>query len=260
MQKNKLSRQQGVTLLLSIILLAAIVAITFSIATVLMVEIRSSGDLSRTEPTWYAASASTEEYLFQVRKKISSAGFPFTTSVNNISVAGNINSVTDPIEQLKVSAGSNSFAATQNHYQFYNPSVSAGHNPYTDPSGYSKVQITYLNTAVGGQVHVYLCQFIPTQSFDCTNPNNSSFMIYQDTTPLNQGDTVTIDASSGFDPAKQQELIIYGSGTYDRYIQIKTWDLNGVPKGLPYYGTTAVDIHGTGASITRGVRLKIPNN
>jgi len=48
--KFKKNRQSGVTLLLAILILSSIMAISFSLATILFVEIRTSGDFIRTEP------------------------------------------------------------------------------------------------------------------------------------------------------------------------------------------------------------------
>jgi hypothetical protein len=252
--------QSGVTLLLAILILSAIAAISFSIATILNIELRSSGDLARTEPAWYAAGARSEEHLFQIRRKVGEDSFPFTTAINNLTLTGSSSALTDPIQQDRVLSGSASFSTARNRYRIYNPDTSSGHNPFTDPSGYGKVEVTYLNTGAGGQIHIYLCQYNPTTSYDCSNPSNGTYMIYQDTTPLNEGGTILLDGAYGFDPNKQQELIIYGSGTSDRYVQIKSWDSVGTPKGLPYFGITAVDIDAQGAAVTRSIRVRIPNN
>ncbi len=62
--------QEGVSLMLAVLVLSAITAISFSLAAIIFIEIRSSGDAVRTEPTLYAAFAVTEEALFQYKRFI----------------------------------------------------------------------------------------------------------------------------------------------------------------------------------------------
>ncbi len=61
-------KQTGVSLMLAILILAAVMAIAFSLATIVIIEVRSAGDASRTEPTLYAAFGVTEEKLFQYKR------------------------------------------------------------------------------------------------------------------------------------------------------------------------------------------------
>ncbi len=62
------------------------------------------------------------------------------------------------------------------------------------------------------------------------------------------------------DPSKQQEIVLVNGGGPDIYIEIQSFDSGGVPKGLPYFGQTSVDMSGTNAGVTRKIRTVIPNN
>lgn len=62
--------QAGVTLMLAILILSALTAIAFSLATIVFIEIKSSGDALRTEPAMYATIGVTEEALFQYKRFI----------------------------------------------------------------------------------------------------------------------------------------------------------------------------------------------
>jgi hypothetical protein len=64
------SPQAGISLMLGILVLAAITAVAFSLAAIVFIEVRSSGDVTRTEPAMYAALGVTEEALFQYKRYI----------------------------------------------------------------------------------------------------------------------------------------------------------------------------------------------
>lgn len=266
-QKSKVS-QQGVTLLLALLALSAIMAIAFSLAAVLLVEIKVSGDLLRTEPAIYAASAVTEEALFTVRRgyprcfsQPCSNQFFYSTQLGQVDMNNpkpTENLLNDAILQDEVLATSNSIINTRNRYALYDPSN------INVPGNYAQLMVTYKDTGKGGQIHVYVCQFkapinfLPTDPpIDCNNPNGSD-MLYKDTSPLNQGQstpTITLD------PNKQQELIIYSTGpTADRFVQIEAFGPGGAPKGVPYFGETVVDINAQHGGVTRAFRVKIPEN
>jgi hypothetical protein len=63
-------KQAGVTLMLAILILSALTAVAFSLATIVFIEIKSSGDALRTEPAMYATIGVTEEALFQYKRFI----------------------------------------------------------------------------------------------------------------------------------------------------------------------------------------------
>ncbi len=85
------NKQAGITLLLSILILAAITAIAFSLAAITVIELRSSGDVLRTEPALYGAQAVTEEAFFQYKRGVLPSVLDVTTctglrvcTINNV--------------------------------------------------------------------------------------------------------------------------------------------------------------------------------
>lgn len=255
-KKSLIKRQSGVTLLLSLLILSAITAISFSLATILFVEIRSSGDLSRTEPALYAANGITEEALYNVKR--STGVTTYSSSVGSVSTTNSSSSFHDAVQRDKILTTSNTFAGTRNRYAFYDPT-----NPYS-AGGYSRVKVTFLNTNSGGTLNIYLCQFDPLDSSaTCSDVGNTTYMIFRDTNPapLSAGgvwDSLT-DCGCTLDPTKQQELVLYQTGaTSDMYVQIETYDGSGIAKGLPYFGETAVDVVAAGTGVTRKIRTIIP--
>ncbi|HAG27628.1 TPA: hypothetical protein DCG61_02510 [Patescibacteria group bacterium] len=71
-QSQSSHRQEGVALMLSVLLLAAITAIVFSFTTIVFIELRATGDVMRSEPAFYATLGVTEEALFQYKRYVSS--------------------------------------------------------------------------------------------------------------------------------------------------------------------------------------------
>jgi hypothetical protein len=65
-------RQEGVSLMLSVLLLSAITAIVFSFTTIILIELRATGDVMRSDPAFYATLGVTEEALFQYKRYVSS--------------------------------------------------------------------------------------------------------------------------------------------------------------------------------------------
>lgn len=62
--------ESGISLMLSVLVLAAITAIVFSFTTIVLIELRASGDLLRSEPALYATLGVTEEALFQYKRYV----------------------------------------------------------------------------------------------------------------------------------------------------------------------------------------------
>src|SRR5512141_2858685 len=92
----KFNGQQGVTLLLGLLIFTGVIAISFSVATIIFVEIKASGDVLRTEPSFYEAFASTEEALFRVKRN---ASVSTTTFLNNVTLTQTPQTLT-PVENL----------------------------------------------------------------------------------------------------------------------------------------------------------------
>jgi len=277
---NKDGAQRGVTLLLAVLILSAVLAISFSIATILFVEIRTSGDLLRTEPSLYAAEAVAEQALFKLKRKVPLTTCPsdlpncYSSTIGNIDVGSTPpleSSIADPIQQDKLPPGvtmplPNVLPVNATHYPIYTIG-SFG------PSGYGKIRLTYLPSGNTDHLKVYICQYDPNRGIGsgtndyrtvpCSDayPSSDSYWLVRDFDLYPGNSPQSWGPAQGFDPAMQQELVLFNPGTTGPiYVQIETFDSSLVPKGIPYFGETAVDITSKNNSVTRKLRVQVPNN
>ncbi len=273
MKKKNFKYNEGVTLLIAVLILSVVMAVSFSLATVLLAESRSSGDLLRTEPALYAATSVTEEALFGVKRVTGNSSY--STLVGNTKLTSATAPFNDPIQTVKVFAGTRYFTGSQNVYLIYNPDNLHG------PSNYSRLTVTFLDTHTPGtKLNIYLCQWDPQNpptdaegNFKevCTDAQDTSYMSYQNSHALNPGETWdtsgivsgSYTCGSCINPNFQQELILYqtpGSVPADISVQIESFDSDGNPKGIPYFNKTAVDVSAANANVGRNVRVVIPKN
>ncbi len=289
------SSQQGVTLLLAIMILSAVVAISFSLASILFVEVRSSGELLRTEASYYGAQAIGEQALYKVKRKVNAnpnngeqcdnaLSNCYSRTVGGIdtnSIAPSENSIADPIQQDTIPPQSGlitsgtEFSPLAKHYVFYDPD-----HP-TSGSGYTKLTLTYLSPEAS-YLQVYLCEYDPQvtvstagqghyATIPCSDPKSSDgywrggfggvaggFSFYPSVAaPGCNGDGT---CSWTLDSGKKQEIIIFNpSGSTPVYIQLQTFGSDNQPKGIPYFQQTAVDVNGQNSTVGRKLRIKIPN-
>ena len=224
-QSSNPSGQEGITLLLAILLLSAILAISFSLTTVLFFQVRTSADFARTEGALCAADGVGEEALFNTIRQVTTPSY--VSSFNNNSVLNGqpiSSSTTTPIFQDVVAANS-TFLTTKNKYDFCN--VTSG----ASGCGYGKLVLTYLATGNTDPLVVYLCQFDPTQlygtapcsststlengpSYWITTSNSSLPDIPSDPngTIMSPGGASTLTwatSTSSLNPALQQQLILF---------------------------------------------------
>ncbi len=250
-------------MLLAILVLASILAISFSLATILFTEVRTSGDLLRTEPSLYGAQALTEEAIYKVKRKVPSAQINYSTRIGSVSLNNPPpieSSTTTPVYQARVVAGTD-FYSTLNRYALYDTS-----NP--DPtvgSQYGRVKLTYLTTGNSGSLSVYVCQFDPNAGPDeyqnpppCSNPADSTYWLERGYL-LDEGESKSWNLNSNL----QQELTIFNSGSSgDIYVQIEAFGPSPsfVPKGIPYAGEVSVEVNGEFGDVSRKIRALIPAN
>ncbi len=280
-KKSTLSSQEGVTLLLSIIILSAILAISFSIAAILLGEIKVSGDGLRTEAAIVGADAVTEEALFKIKRKVStcsSCTFSYTNLLGAVNLSSTESQETPQVYQVKVAASSNSFAASSNRYPLFNLLCPS---PITDPldplsadpicsvagSGFGKIKFTYLPSGNNDKMAVYVCEFDPNLSYltpACSDVSSTEYWSpdgndgkYYVNSPLDPG----LYGEFTLDPTKQQEIIVYNyNGTNPLYVQLEAFtDTAGLsPKGIPLVGETAVNVSARNSQVTRKIRVVIP--
>jgi len=264
----KQKHRSGVTLLIAILILSTVLAVSFSLATILLAETRNSGDLLRTEPAFYADNAVSEEAIFNIRRNTGVTSY--SSSVGVFAVSNTSTPLNDPVQKITVPSNSNSFAGSSNIYALYNPS-----NPYA-AGGYGRIKINFIDTNTpGATLHIYLCQWDPLNppknpdgSYKnvCSSPNDSSYMSFQDTSPapLSPGQTwdTQTDCGGCMNSNYQQELILYqtqGSLPANAYVQLSTYDSSGSPLGIPYFGQTAVTITSANNGVSRDVKVIVPN-
>lgn len=190
--KSYAQEQAGVTLLLAVLILSAVTAISFSLATVAFVEIRASADVVRSEPALYVTQGQIEEAIFKVKRQIPDADSRYTVFNANFGTCDG-NSATSTINSVKV----NSRLCDRNLDNIYYAVVTTPNNkdvtganlkkslyfPLVDPStfngalsvtnsypaSYSRVIFKYASPSGYADVRVYICKEVADAATPCTN-------------------------------------------------------------------------------------------
>jgi hypothetical protein len=272
------SSQEGVTLFLAILVLSSILAISFSLATILFIEVRTSGDLTKTEGALAGANGVAEQALFNIKRSVTCDNTNtnkncYTSNfTNHVVLNGDPQTTTIASPNLvdKVLPTSNSVANTENKYDFCSINTPPT-NPDGTPNGcgYGKVTVTYEPSGNTDQMMVYLCQFDASgnttyASPPCTDLSDSYWASGSCGTPVMTQNGGCPSQSWTLDLSKQQQLIIYNGNqvsTQDMFVQIQTYaDIAGtIPKGLPYANKTAVSINAINGQVGRKLKVVIPN-
>lgn len=262
------NKQDGVTLLLAILILSSLMAISFSLATILLVEVRTSGDLLRTEGAFYGSQAVIEQALFNYKRRLPNGSLTYLSKVGGIKVSTPVVSdISDPVQQDIVKPGQ-TFVSSINRYALYNHL-----DKNSSGSGYGGIKIRYLDTGNNYDLQVYICQYDSTQSYEttaCTNPSDSAVPSYWLVNPsgsygnLSPGESLVNPLNSAFpfslDPTNLQEIVLVNPSTSPMYVQIEAFDGSNNPLGIPFFNETSVDISASNAGVTRKIRTYIPSN
>jgi hypothetical protein len=245
--------QAGVSLMLAVLVLAAITAIAFSLATIVFIEIKSSGDASRTEPALYATLGVTEEALFQYKRFYTpTAKGDFDTAACEGPTGSNpclLNGVTLTLPGTQPLDFDNS-----PRVEF----VGAGTNRtiplYTqgDDDGddwnkvYDRVGIEVLPNASSSSISAY---------FVLTNEDGTT----SNTAPVSVSPG-SLYEYQGFISTGQYELILSNpSSVQDLSVKISTVRVgNAQPDGLPFVGEQVFRIFADYLGLTRTYQVKIP--
>ncbi len=249
---KRLCSQSGVTLLLAILILSSVMAISFSLATILLVEVRTSGDLSRTEPALYGAHAVTEEALFKIKRRANDSAFPnYSSNISSMAVVNTAQDFTDAIQQIKVPPNKTL------RFSLHDPSNMSG------PSNYSKLRLTYLvSSGENDGIEVWICEINPVSppsdaNANCNNLSQSNTaMIVKGTLLRSNYPSLVVNLIT----SDQQEIILVNNETYSQYVKMETWDSANNPKGIPYFAEKAVDINANNSGVSRKVRVLVPVN
>ncbi len=234
--------QRGVTMLLAILVLSSITAIAFSLATIIFIEIRTSGDVSRTEPTLYASQAITEEALYKVKRSVADCPanpcLAYETDINGIRLDNppptiQFYSSSPLIEVFKPDASK--------IYQLVDP------NNLFAGGSFGKVDIAYLNPSSGVSVSISIVEIDPNTG-DQNNLTGSTL------------NTATPTVLYNLNPSRQYEMTIQNnSSDTSAMFSISSYAANGTtPQGLPYVGLTVLDITARYSGLTRKYQVKIP--
>lgn len=263
--------QRGVTLLLALIILSAMLAISFSVSSILLVEVRSSGDLVRTEAAFYGGQGQIEEALYKTVRNVPDGSFTYSSQIGSVTLSAPVVSTsTDPIIQDKVLPGTNFSSANRYEFPASDPNHCSKSSPSACGSNYSKVTLTYVDTGNPNPLTVYLCDYNPLWPVDPSGQDPNSYK----TAPCSSSDlsntywtqTATLYHNSpalnlNFISGNQQELVLYNAGSSNNiYIQLQPYDQNGVAKGLPYFGAQSVNVTANNSTVGRKIRVIIPNS
>src|SRR6185436_8963900 len=144
-------KQPGVTLLLALLVLGAVLAISFSLAAIIFTEVRSSADLVKTEGAIYGANGVGEQAFFNYGRGVTSPGY-VTNFDNNVSLNGTpeVNATSSPTITDKIDPNI-VFTNTTKKYEF------CGSEATTSGCSYAKVILDYQISTGGDTMYAYLC-------------------------------------------------------------------------------------------------------
>ncbi len=234
-QKIKINSQAGVSLLLAVLVLASITAISFSLATIVFIEIRSSSDFVRSERALYSAYAITEEALFKYSRNIDFDYLDGLGELNGVEL-----SAEDQLESLSPLIDAVS-ASSSKQYDLVDAT-----NP-NGPAGYKRIKLVHSSQA-GGELNYVLWSIDPTGTEGPT-------LISQDPLP-DYGDFFE---DQNLDINMQYQLDVTNNSGQDITINLYTYGPTvDESKGLPNIGQTYVDITASYLGLTRKYQAVIP--
>lgn len=245
---TKYNKESGVTLMLAVLVLSAIVAIAFSLATIVFIEIRSSGDTARTEPALYGTLGVTEEALFQYKRFYT----PGASGEFNVPTCdGPKASHTCDINGVNLTLpGSQPLAFdTSPTVEFIPASTSKVIPMYVANSYnqvYQSVTLEVLPNYTSSGVHV---------NFQVTDSNGGTNSTVP--TVVSPGQVYTYNS---FTPTGQYELVLDNQNSLqDLSVKIATVRVGQAqPNGLPFVGQSVLRIVADYLGLTRTYQVNIP--
>ncbi len=247
---------------MGILVLSSLMAISFSLATILFIEVRTSSDLTKTEGALAGANGVAEQALYNIKRSVDCDENCYQTDFSNhVALNGEPESstVASPTLLDKVEPASNNLTNTKNKYDFCSTNT-----PPNGGCGYGKVVVTYEPSGNNDPLVVNLCEFDAsgTTSYDtapCTDLDDDYWQTGHNGQFLASGQQLVLTLT----PGMQQQLILYNynvTSTQNIYVQIQTFDTNGTtPKGLPYANKTSVSINALNGLVGRKIKVVVPN-
>jgi hypothetical protein len=234
--------------MLAVLVLAAITAIAFSLAAIIAIELRSSGDVLRTEPALYGALGVTEEAFFKYKRYVPDSSLNIVSCTPSGLNVCNLNGVSlgNPAPTLRSYDSSPKvevvYPGVVRAYLLVNPQT-----PNSYSQQYQSVRVTYLSNGASQTLQVTLCRYVSTSLIpDCSIMSNL----------LPNG----VFAYSSFASSGQYELRVSNTGmtgTANILAKIEATDINGVAQ-IPLLGTEVLDITASYLGLTRKYDTRIP--
>lgn len=248
-------RQSGVSLMLAILVLAAVTAIAFSLATIVFIEVRIAGDALRTEPTLYAAFGVTEEALFQYKRFYSGPNLD-VASCQGSADANGVCSLNGVMLSLP---GTQPIAFDDSPRVEFLPAHTSkvlAMFSISDPTHYYSQQYTSLGIAM----------LPPTSATVSVKVN---YVNDQDvtTTVLDTSVPPSVINFTNFSASGQYELQLSNTSNYDASVSITTIrcdNTSGIcvpgatPAGLPFVGEQVLRIKADYQGLNRTYQVRIP--
>lgn len=251
-------RQQGVTLLLSVLLLAAVTTIAFSLAVVGFAEISTSDDLARTEPVLYYSLGVAEEATYGMKRGEATLKASLGTECASSFVAYHVQtpdlmSTKTKVCNISPSSGGigiseitvpvNTYSSAPRVY-VYDPATNSA-----DISGYTSIVFKKTTNNLG-VVRAYLCPL----SANCGDPTSPSNLTAGWLNP--SGTLLDYNVSSSpVTDGKPYEIVFVNSGSAKDFVEITT-----APKGLPYLNKEGVEIQSAYGRLIRRIRVLVPTS
>ena len=158
-------KEKGVTLLLGLLIMGSLLAVSLSVSSILLTEIKSSGDLALTETVYQGSFAVGEEKLFEYKRNVPVGSTTVTSALGSkVKIDSPVaTSTSTPIIQIKIPKTDLSFSSATTKLFVYDPQNSSG------PSNYGQIKLTYLTTGATQSLNVYICEFDPLHgSYDAS--------------------------------------------------------------------------------------------
>lgn len=240
--------QAGISLMLAVLVLAAITAVAFSLATIVFIEIRSAGDSFRTEPALYATLGVTEEALFQYKR------YSDPADGNKVNVP-----TCDPSEY---------YICYLNGVTLSMPGeqpIKFDESPRVElvEAGETKTIPMYVADSYEQQYVSVKIDVLPNEE---KHPIRASFIVTQedDTDPQSTAEVKVVPGTqyefTDFEPDGQYDLVLENtSKIQDLSVSISTIRVGKkIPSGLPFVGEQVLRIMADYAGLTRTYQVRIP--
>lgn len=248
--------QSGASLMLAVLILAAVTAIAFSLATIVFIEIRSSGDSRRTEPALYATFGVTEEALFQYKRFYTPANAgDFDVPSCDGPVGSNpcdINGVTLTLPGEQPLAFDNSPRVE------FVPSSGTKTIPLyvinNFENQYQSVRLETFPNSSQSAIDFYFLATYEDGTESCALGGGTPPCTYS---PISPGEVYVFE---DFVSGGQYELVLYNSNlSQDLSVKIETVRVdNASPSGLPFVGEQVLRIVADYLGLTRTYQVRIP--